>query len=113
MRRRGQDGFAGRQASIGRHRRDVPLDLDAGPPALHERCEASVVRMDREPLRRSVAVVAERVCDSRRRCDESPLRNGDAFALAPDLESQLTRQNVERIRVVAVNVRTGDLLTSR
>ena len=103
------DRFACRQAAVGGHGGDVPLDLDAVADAAHERGEAPVVRVDGEPARGAVAVVAERVGYLRRRGDESAGGDRDRLGLAPDLEGQFALEDVEGIGVLVVNVRAGYL----
>ena len=62
------------------------------------------------PARGAVAVVAERVGDVRRDGDESAGRDGDGLGLASDLEGELAFQDVEGIRVLAVDIRPGHAL---
>src|SRR4051812_6227684 len=58
--------FACRQAALGGHGGDVPIDLDVVADAAHERGEAPVACVDGEPARGAIAGVAKRVGYSRR-----------------------------------------------
>src|SRR5437016_5672812 len=107
------DRVAGRQAAVGGHGGDVPLNLGAVAESAHECGEAAVVRVDCEPARGAVAVGAERVSYAGRRCEEAAGGDCDRFGLAPDLEDQLAVEDVERVGVLVMDVRAGYLLAGR
>jgi len=107
------DRFGCWQSAIGRYFGDVPFDVYTVANTSQERGEAPIVRVDREPARGAIAGIAEGMGHPRRRGDEAAWWNSDRLALAPDLERQLALEDVERIGVLAVDMRACHPLTGR
>ena len=109
--RQADDCMARRPATVLRRIPAVPLELPLVARRPQEVGEATVRRVEVEVDGASVALVRERVHDIRR-CEHNGAgrRANDVLGAGPEPELDLALDDVERVRVLPVDVRVGPAL---